>query len=46
MTAQAVLSCVDGRRVGQHVRELVVVDGDGRADVVGLGGSATSVGLS
>ncbi|MFF0905551.1 UNVERIFIED_CONTAM: hypothetical protein RF653_17920 [Kocuria sp. CPCC 205316] len=45
-SAQGFLSDVDGWRVGQHVRELADVNGDGGDDDVGFGYSATYVGLS
>ncbi|MEX5295935.1 VCBS repeat-containing protein [Kocuria sp. CPCC 205268] len=37
VSTQGFLSYSDGWRVGQHVRELADVDGDGRADVVAFG---------
>ena len=37
VSTQGFLSYVDGWRVGQHVRELADVNGDGRADVVAFG---------
>ncbi|MFI7584040.1 hypothetical protein ACH9DO_09625 [Kocuria sp. M1N1S27] len=41
-TAHAMFSYTDGSRVDQHVRELGDLNGDGMADVVGLGTPAST----
>ena len=45
VSTQGFLSYVDGWRVGQHVRELADVNGDGRADVVAFGDPGVFVAL-